>query len=89
MLILFLTRNNFLLSLCHSVLSRKGCVEYRAARSVEVILGVPKKEALEAVKRVFTRCSQDLEPVGRVPYSRKCETNAFREYVQMTKRKEP
>ena len=63
--------------------SRTSCVKKRAARSVEIIGGVSSVEALEAVEQVFEKCSRDLEPVGRIPWTRKCEHFALREYMHL------
>ena len=41
------------------------CVQGRAVRSVKAILGVKEEVAVEAVKKVFSKCYRDTEPVGR------------------------
>ncbi|CAL7950167.1 unnamed protein product [Xylocopa violacea] len=43
----------------------RDCVADKAIRSVMAIKNVSKDKATEAVQRVFTKCYNDLEPVGR------------------------
>lgn len=43
----------------------QNCVIDKAVRSVVAIKNISKDEATEAVMRVFDKCYNDLEPVGR------------------------
>lgn len=45
--------------------SHAECVKQKAVNSVVVARGVSEKEARDAVDRVFDKCYNDLEPVGR------------------------
>lgn len=45
--------------------SHANCVKHKAMLSVLAVRGVTEAEAMEAVERVFTKCYNDLEPVGR------------------------
>lgn len=37
----------------------------KAVRSLIAIRNISKEEAMDAVTRVFTKCYNDLEPIGR------------------------
>lgn len=50
--------------LCHLIFLQ-NCVKHKAMLSVLAVRGVTEAEAMEAVERVFTKCYNDLEPVGR------------------------
>ena len=60
--------------------SHTACVKHKAASSVRVIKGIPQAEALKIVENVFTKCYQDLEPVGRVTFDRKDACRAYSDY---------
>ena len=45
--------------------SHAACVEAKAVRSVKAVAGLGEQAARAAVREVFTRCYNDLEPVGR------------------------
>eukprot|EP00095_Tigriopus_kingsejongensis_P007727 maker-scaffold2453_size15579-snap-gene-0.4 protein:Tk07727 transcript:maker-scaffold2453_size15579-snap-gene-0.4-mRNA-1 annotation:"hypothetical protein AaeL_AAEL000332" len=59
---------------------RPACVRRRAANSVAIIRGVPLSQGLPMVDRVWDRCARDLEPIGRVTYTKTCETLAYSEF---------
>ena len=60
--------------------SRDDCVREKAARSVSLIKGVSSDVAMKAVGRVFFKCRNDLEPIGRVTYNTESELCALREF---------
>ncbi|XP_013113396.1 mitochondrial inner membrane protease ATP23 homolog [Stomoxys calcitrans] len=45
--------------------SHQNCVKSKALASVLAVRNVTRKEAIEAVERVFPKCYNDLEPIGR------------------------
>lgn len=49
----------------HIKKAHQDCVMEKAVRSLIAIKNIPKEEATDAVRRVFTKCYNDLEPVGR------------------------
>ncbi|XP_076751351.1 mitochondrial inner membrane protease ATP23 homolog [Xylocopa sonorina] len=49
----------------HIKQAHQDCVADKAIRSIMAVKNVSKEEATEAVMRVFLKCYNDLEPVGR------------------------
>lgn len=47
--------------------SVQDCVRSKALMSVLMVRNVTPEKALEVVDKVFDKCYQDLEPVGRIP----------------------
>lgn len=45
--------------------AHQNCVKSKALQSVLAVRNVSKLEAIDAVERVFSRCYNDLEPIGR------------------------
>ena len=43
------------------------CVKSKALQSVLMVRNVPVEKAMEIVDKVFDKCYNDLEPVGRRP----------------------
>lgn len=67
-----LTNCNFTSSWYHGTSSpinikgtQKNCVKLMACNSIMTARKVSKEEAMAAINRVFTRCYNDLEPIGR------------------------
>ncbi|CAL4064843.1 unnamed protein product [Meganyctiphanes norvegica] len=49
----------------HIAKAHQDCVKNKAAASVMAVRRVSKEEAMEVVNRVFDKCYNDLEPIGR------------------------
>lgn len=45
--------------------AHQNCVKTKAYQSVIAVRNVTKTEAIDAIERVFSRCYNDLEPIGR------------------------
>lgn len=43
----------------------QNCVKSKALASVLAVRNISRKDAIEAVERVFPKCYNDLEPIGR------------------------
>lgn len=52
-------------SLFHIKEAHQDCVKTKAYQSVVAVRNISKVEAIDAVERVFSRCYNDLEPIGR------------------------
>ena len=53
-------------------LSREKCVKRKAEDSIKAIHGGDTKNRAKIIDKVFDKCSNDLEPLGRLPRSAKC-----------------
>ena len=65
--------------------SHSDRVKHKAASSVRVIKGISQSEALKIVENVFTRCYQDLEPIGRVTIDINDTCRAFSDYKHFSR----
>ncbi|KAL1518090.1 hypothetical protein ABEB36_001767 [Hypothenemus hampei] len=45
--------------------THQNCVKTKALSSVMAVRNITKLQAIDAIERVFTRCYNDLEPIGR------------------------
>lgn len=45
--------------------AHQNCVKTKAYQSIIAVRDVTKTDAIDAIERVFTRCYNDLEPIGR------------------------
>ena len=43
------------------------CVKKKALMSILMVRDVTNEDAIKVVNKVFTKCYNDLEPIGRVP----------------------
>ena len=63
--------------------NRAKCVRLKAAGSVALVKGISHPEALKAVDRVFDKCFNDLEPVGRKSLSEYDDEMALKEFKNL------
>lgn len=60
--------------------THQNCVKTKALASVLAVRKVSAEEAIEAVERVFPKCYNDLEPVGR--RLRRNSMDMYRAYME-------
>ncbi|KGL72395.1 Mitochondrial inner membrane protease ATP23, partial [Tinamus guttatus] len=59
---------------------QQTCVRDRAIRSILAVRKVSKETAEKAVNEVFDACFNDLEPFGRIPYSKSDAKRAYKDF---------
>ncbi len=53
--------------------SRETCVKRRAIASIAAVKSMDKMQIAQVVDEVFSKCYNDLEPIGRITYSQRCK----------------